>query len=500
MGSLSSLRCVVFDRSGVARSAMVAVSLGLLLAMAFAGCNNSSPPASPQAKAPPPPPPPPPPVASDTAKGDLPQMLPGAEKGFALWAGQDKDEPFPVQQFLESRALPEDNAAPLYFAALAEISAHMYLANPPAGWPWDEKKIPEAVRKLGDALGDLSDCDKLMQGAVSEATIETVLADAQPTITKLDEAQRKRRCVFISGMCCDSLYPHGSASRGFARLACIQLYHARLKGNFDEAEQAVHRTLRLSRDLRPRGTIIMQLISYTLDGMVLKGVADFTLGQQGLTAKDCDRLVALLSEHEQEGVSALDEGVRMEYVLARTTLEALQTGQMAAGMFGKEVEQQVKQANWQVEISALNAAFAAAITLVAAPYDQTHADQWSKVEVPKIRARNAVLTPSLLPAIDAIMGAHARTRASLAGIECLMAVRRYQLTHGSPPDNLDVAVREAGLKAVPTDPYSGEPMHYKVIDGKPVVYSVGSDRKDDGGTVDWNFGQQPGDFIFRIRE
>ena len=92
------------------------------------------------------------------------------------------------------------------------------------------------------------------------------------------------------------------------------------------------------------------------------------------------------------------------------------------------------------------------------------------------------------------------TRRSLAGVECLTAVRRYALTHGSLPENLEVATREAGLKAVPTDPYSGGPMRYKVIDGKPVVYSVGYDRKDDGGTVDWEYGKKPGDFIFRIRE
>jgi hypothetical protein len=54
-------------------------------------------------------------------------MLPGGEPGVPAWAGQDKDEPFDVKQFLESRAAPEENAAPLYFAAMAEISVGMYL-------------------------------------------------------------------------------------------------------------------------------------------------------------------------------------------------------------------------------------------------------------------------------------------------------------------------------------------------------------------------------------
>jgi hypothetical protein len=43
-------------------------------------------------------------------------------------------------------------------------------------------------------------------------------------------------------------------------------------------------------------------------------------------------------------------------------------------------------------------------------------------------------------------------------------------------------------------------MRYKVIGGKPIVYSVGKDQKDDGELVDWKTGQQPGDFIFQVRE
>ncbi len=48
-------------------------------------------------------------------------MLPDATTDIPSWAGKDKDEPFDVKKFLESRAAPPDNAAPLYFEAMAEI-------------------------------------------------------------------------------------------------------------------------------------------------------------------------------------------------------------------------------------------------------------------------------------------------------------------------------------------------------------------------------------------
>ena len=102
--------------------------------------------------------------------------------------------------------------------------------------------------------------------------------------------------------------------------------------------------------------------------------------------------------------------------------------------------------------------------------------------------------------VEAIQ-ALATTEANLHGLETLAAVRRWQITHRERPAvlprNLAAACREAGLKAVPIDPFSGQPMKFVVRDGRPVVYSVGKDGKDDGGTVDSKNDAQPGDLIYR---
>lgn len=37
------------------------------------------------------------------------------------------------------------------------------------------------------------------------------------------------------------------------------------------------------------------------------------------------------------------------------------------------------------------------------------------------------------------------------------------------------------LREVPLDQFTGKPLLYKVVDGRPVVYSVGADLDDDGG-------------------
>ena len=41
-------------------------------------------------------------------------------------------------------------------------------------------------------------------------------------------------------------------------------------------------------------------------------------------------------------------------------------------------------------------------------------------------------------------------------------------------------------------------MKFVILDGQPVVYSVGKDGKDDGGKLDSKNDSQPGDLIYRL--
>jgi hypothetical protein len=61
------------------------------------------------------------------------------------------------------------------------------------------------------------------------------------------------------------------------------------------------------------------------------------------------------------------------------------------------------------------------------------------------------------------------------------ALRRYRLEHGTDALRLNALVPEY-LGQVPVDPYSGEPMRYRLEPTKGYqLYSVGPDRIDDDG-------------------
>jgi len=61
-----------------------------------------------------------------------------------------------------------------------------------------------------------------------------------------------------------------------------------------------------------------------------------------------------------------------------------------------------------------------------------------------------------------------------------VAIERYRLVTGRVPESLAVLVPDY-LDQVPVDPYDGQPMCYRVTETGYRLYSIGSDRKDNGG-------------------
>jgi hypothetical protein len=62
-----------------------------------------------------------------------------------------------------------------------------------------------------------------------------------------------------------------------------------------------------------------------------------------------------------------------------------------------------------------------------------------------------------------------------------IALKRFQLKHGSYPENLSALVPEY-LSATPTDPVDGSPLRYRRNgDDSFLLYSIGEDMSDDGG-------------------
>jgi hypothetical protein len=67
-----------------------------------------------------------------------------------------------------------------------------------------------------------------------------------------------------------------------------------------------------------------------------------------------------------------------------------------------------------------------------------------------------------------------------------LACERYRIATGAFPRSLEVLVNEKFLDRVPADPIDNQPMRYRMMQNCVVIYSIGSDEKDDNGKTNDN--------------
>lgn len=438
----------------------------------------------------------PPPVAAAPAAPAAPTA-----DGEMAWVGQGP-EPFDVKAFLASRTEPADNAAPLYKAAMALI---------------DSSVGGEEAKPLETEINGTGNFGAVVSGSTPQARGAETLSKAASAIQKLDEAQAKPQCLFVTEFHPSALLGHVQASRTVTKLSILGMHEGRQTGDFRVSEAAFRRGLRMTRDIQPLGHLVSQLISIANESLLLSGVETILLKDSKLTAEQCDQILKLLIEHDQQSLNRLDEGLKVEYISSRNTIDDLQSGKLTlqqlveqSGMpknMAKLPSQPTPSLDFAAALPTIRETFTKAIKDASGPYTpsagggvnlaQMMADAKTAAaegNLAKVQASAiaTMLTASLAP----VKEAHFRAKAHLAGTQMLVALKRYKLAHESDPADLAAAAAESELKTVPTDPYSGESLKYVVAEGRPVIYSVGKDQQDDGGLVDWKSSSQPGDFLF----
>ncbi|HEY2328509.1 MAG TPA: hypothetical protein VGI63_01710 [Verrucomicrobiae bacterium] len=91
--------------------------------------------------------------------------------------------------------------------------------------------------------------------------------------------------------------------------------------------------------------------------------------------------------------------------------------------------------------------------------------------------------------------AYNQTLANEAQIVC--ALQRYHLAHGNYPETLD-ALAPQFIEKIPHDIINGQPLHYRrTDDGKFLLYSVGWNERDDGGSPGTLADVKHGDWVWK---
>lgn len=131
-------------------------------------------------------------------------------------------------------------------------------------------------------------------------------------------------------------------------------------------------------------------------------------------------------------------------------------------------------------------------------------DQLLKHRGPSMFLRHQFFIAFLLPAVSKSIqrSVYAQTALDEAAVAC--ALERYRLARGAYPGSLD-ALAPQYIAKVPRDIITGEPLKYRrTDDGQYVLYSVGWNEKDDGGSISINktghaVNFEEGDWVWRPR-
>jgi hypothetical protein len=497
--------------------------------------------------------PPSPPAAPSRAKLAAARTYPSFPDAMTEPPWNDAEPPFDLTEFL--KAPPDaENAAPLYLDALFEFDDIYSLFSEEEY----QRRYP-IVRQRSDEHRRLDDARRKDPVSVDKAAVDAWLAQYDVGFQKLAAAQQRPRCVFQTGLSFDSLLPHVHTARQVARVVEWRTRRDLEQGDFQRPIEDFDTVLRLSRDLRPRGDAVCQLVSIAVDGICCRQIVPAILTAPAVESRHCDRLLALLVEHEAEAIDPFLEANRAQYFIDRKILHDLQhrTGsfdpQYMTEALGAKVDVDSPMAcitflgkldaigsplarekygalaggsrlpegakapalallpsawsggkmladdEYIKEVDALNRVYASILDQAGQPDRRRAADFETVVAPLREPLRETTLAVFLAgSAHQALINAILRAETTSRGTQCLVALRRWQLQHEELPKDLDTLVKAAGMSGVPIDPYSDQPLRMTVIEGEPVIYSVGLDAKDDKALSDWQYGQQPGDFIFRL--
>ena len=99
------------------------------------------------------------------------------------------------------------------------------------------------------------------------------------------------------------------------------------------------------------------------------------------------------------------------------------------------------------------------------------------------------LTAMAFSAHDSYFTAGAREEAAIKAAAAIIAAKRFQTQHGRLPQTWNDLVPEF-LEGVPEDPFSQKPMRLELRDQRCLIYSIGTNRMDDGGSATMDKNEQ----------
>jgi len=368
--------------------------------------------------------------------------------------------------------------------------------------PSGEKNAADIYQKAFDARR-VSDEDAakmadrtagMTSGEAFDAT-RRVLADNVRYLALLREAARTSACAFPTNW---DAGPGGVSFKQFAQLRegarMLQANSAvaAADGRTDAALADAATMLRIAEHAKLEPILIGQLVGYALQSMAVQSLRDaLALGDPSLkAARDLMAQMVAIDEVEPSVRSMKGEIALLGlpfFEMARHASSNI-VAQFSVGREGTNswagralrAYGTVGRPLYNLDEIAYLRAMKDEVDAFSLPWPESH----NRIVALDKRTtafptRGGILTSMLMPVFARAVWSREKTAANLGDAQIALALCIYKSERGTYPDSLS-ALEAAGFK-LPNDPFGGQPFKYRREGAGFIVYSIGSDMKDDGG-------------------
>ena len=373
------------------------------------------------------------------------------------------------------------DAAPHYVAALAlleqvsDFSEVMMTYHDAAkDWPIQQPDVPAR--------------DQLRQ----------ILVEAQPVLELLDKAAATETCRYDlgAGHGIQTVIERLGPPRSAARLLGLRSLDLAFGKHPEAAVDSVISILKMQRITERHPVLIAHLVRISIDALAcqtavivleLSDPSDASLAglqQSLLSANEPDRLTRCLVAERVFGILLHRNIITGSAGMPSTTEDGSSPApQLFSGFWGRPVFESMAVGYLRDMATAIHASRNPPPQVYDHVSGMTAESRQGAIIIPALR--QAVLTDGQGLAI-------ARCTRGAVMIE------RFRLAHGELPQSLSDLI-PTFADALPSDPFTGQALQYRVDENSYVVYSVGDDRHDDGGQIEEQGQLKRSDWGVRVR-
>ena len=273
--------------------------------------------------------------------------------------------------------------------------------------------------------------------------------------------------------------PHVQMLREGARVLLLEAYARAHRGDITGLMESLRSLLLIGRALEQDPILVSQLVHIALYGLAIQTLTDL-LPHVEFSDAQLAELQNLVRQPDFK--ASLKEGFLGERVIGIVTFDnPAGLGEGAPNLSG---------GNRYEDLALYLDLFARVIAALDESWLQGFQvskqveDELGNHQGSPINQLRYLLTVMVFPAISMTIQSGMRAEATRALGDSLIAVERYHRLEKTYPASLEKLVPKY-LPTIPTDPFDGQPIRYQLRDGLPVVWSVGKDFVDSGGTGDW---------------